>query len=1273
MTENVSNNQEQPPFFQGMMMDTLESMRGLINSISDPVFVKDANHCLVLVNDAECRFAGRAREEMIGKTDYDFFPKEQVDIFWQHDDIVLSTGQENVNEEMITDANGQVRTIVTKKTLFVDKSGKKFIVGIIREITYLKEIENKLREVTLHHEAVLDNIPDMAWLKDVQSRFIAVNKPFGRVCGWNPEDMVGKTDFDVWPRELAEKYRVDDKHVMESGERKCVEEPVNFPDGRIFWVETIKTPIRDTGGRVIGTAGIARDITSRKVMEEQLKNSREELEIRVKVRTAELAKSNDELHREIQNRKKIEAALRDSESVKAVVLNTVPQAIFLMRNRVIVYANEGARTIFGWQPEELMGKSVRLLYQSDEEYERIGRDSYPVMERLGHFMETVKCRRKDGKDIICGLNSATCKSWTEDKQIVVVYEDITEEREIKDKIQNVNRVFLNFVADPVTNINSLIKEAAQLLNADCAFYNCLEDNCFVSRGQWNAPVDLAPDANPRNHICTKVIERFPEGTVIIDNLDNSEYASIDPNIKKYGLKMYVGQLVQVAGVTRGVLCLLFTKEKEISESDKSLLAILASGITVEEKRRLVADELKETEGKLSLAFSRASVSMSISTVAEGLFIEVNDGFLDLLGHSRQEVIGKTSQELGMWVDLGQREELLNRLKQDSIVRNFETKIRSKDGLIHSCALWVSRLLLRETECLLIGMVDITARRQAEYDLSAREADLKAMNRELQNEIGERKRIEDIIKENERFLFSIFGSIQDGISVLDKNLNILQVNPTMEVWYKQGMPLLGKKCYEAYHGRNRPCDPEHCPTQLTLKDGIAHRDVVKEDHPDGTVAWIDLFSFPLIDQTTGQLRGAIEYVRNITSQKEGEDIREELNKELLKSNERLKKIALLDSLTGLYNYKFLEDVIEAEYHRARRYAHPLSLVMLDVDYFKSINDVYGYQFGDMVLKQIARLLKKMVRRYDLVIRSSGEEFIIVSPGIDQQQAILLGQRLLDAITLFNFGDKKHVIKVKLSIGVVSYPEDRINKGLDFINAADQILSKAKEAGGNRVYSSMDVRKRKDAGNTKAGKKVNVKHLEDKINKLTKRANQSLVEAIFAFAKTIEAKDHYTGSHGEQTVRFAIAIASALEVSKEEIELIRQAAILHDLGKVGVSEAILNKKGKLTKKEFDEIKKHPQIGADIIRPIQFLHEIVPYIFYHHEKWNGKGYPNGIKGEEIPLGARVIAIADAYQALTGDRPYRKAYSKKEAIEIIKKGAGIQFDPRIVSVFLKIIKDEK
>lgn len=424
--------------------------------------------------------------------------------------------------------------------------------------------------------------------------------------------------------------------------------------------------------------------------------------------------------------------------------------------------------------------------------------------------------------------------------------------------------------------------------------------------------------------------------------------------------------------------------------------------------------------------------------------------------------------------------------------------------------------------------------------------------------------------------------------------------------------------------------------------------------------------------TGELLALEGFIRDITHRKRSEEQMAVLTRDLIQTNKRLKQLALRDQQTGLFNHRYLTEVIEGEFDRARRYGNSLSAIMMDIDYFKSINDVYGHLFGDLVLTQFALQLKRLVRQYDIVIRYGGEEFLIISPGIDRNRAIFLARRLQDAVSLYNFGNKKHSVKLKLSIGVASFPEDKIGRGMELVEFTERILNRVKEGGGNRVFSSLDV-KREKPEEIKANESDNVVNLRDKIEKLNKRANRNLAEAIFAFARTIELKDHYTGTHVEQTVHIATELAKALNIPKYEMELIRQASMLHDFGKIGVPEKILLKKGKLTPQEYTEIKKHPKIAADILRPIHIFHALIPIILSHHERWDGKGYPDGLKGEEIPLGARIVAIADVYQALISRRPYHKAYSKAKATEIIKEGRGTQFDPHIVDVFLKILASKK
>jgi diguanylate cyclase (GGDEF)-like protein/PAS domain S-box-containing protein len=389
--------------------------------------------------------------------------------------------------------------------------------------------------------------------------------------------------------------------------------------------------------------------------------------------------------------------------------------------------------------------------------------------------------------------------------------------------------------------------------------------------------------------------------------------------------------------------------------------------------------------------------------------------------------------------------------------------------------------------------------------------------------------------------------------------------------------------------------------------------------------------------------------------------------LLKS---LKELTLKDEHTDLYNYRYLTQRLAVEVERAHRHVFPLSVLMIDIDYFKVFNDVYGHPYGDRILKEFAGCLKDLVRNVDIVTRYGGEEFVIVMPDTNKEGAMRFGQRLLDVIGkhIFDHEDKK--VRLKISIGLASLPEDGADTktAAGLINLADKALLNAKETGRNKLCTVKDIAQDSEVI-VGQDEKVNVNELKEKLSQMADRIDNSLFEAIQVFAKTIKSKDHYTGEHAENMVAIVVKIGEKLNLPSESIKNLEQATLLHDLGNIGVPESILQKKEKLTLEENEIIKRHPKIGAELIRPIHFLDRLLPLLLYHHERFDGLGYSAGLKGKDIPLGARIISIVDVYQALISDRPYRKAYSQQEALDVIRAGSGSQFDPDIVDVFMQVI----
>jgi len=361
------------------------------------------------------------------------------------------------------------------------------------------------------------------------------------------------------------------------------------------------------------------------------------------------------------------------------------------------------------------------------------------------------------------------------------------------------------------------------------------------------------------------------------------------------------------------------------------------------------------------------------------------------------------------------------------------------------------------------------------------------------------------------------------------------------------------------------------------------------------------------------------------------------------------MANTDGLTELYNHRQFHDRIDQEIARGSRFGTTFSLIMLDVDLFKAYNDIHGHLAGDEILRRIALSIRTSVRSLDTAFRYGGEEFAIILPEAQLSDAYKVAERIRKAIASKT---SSRATPITASLGIANWPVDGVTKA-EIISHADAALYRAKHTGRNRTCLSSEVAKTETLP-------VDVEH----------EAQPRALSIIYALAATVDAKDHYTYGHSKKVSDYAVALAEALGLSKDVIDTIRAAGLLHDVGKIAVPDSTLNKKGALNDEEWELIRAHPNLGIEILRHIIDLVSCIPVILHHHEHYDGKGYPSGLKGDNIPLESRILAIADAFDAITSPRPYRKQLSIQEALNELKRCAGTQFDPKLVDVFCKLIE---
>lgn len=501
------------------------------------------------------------------------------------------------------------------------------------------------------------------------------------------------------------------------------------------------------------------------------------------------------------------------------------------------------------------------------------------------------------------------------------------------------------------------------------------------------------------------------------------------------------------------------------------------------------------------------------------------------------------------------------------------------------------------------------------------------------DVSERREAQEALREAERCHRSIFENALYGIFQTTPEGQYLKANPALARIYGydtpdalvQGLRDITRQLY---------VDPERRRefVRLMQDHGVVSDFEAQIYRQDGTVIWIAEHARAVRD-ADGRLLFYEGSVQDITDRKALEAERERLLAEALERADH-------DPLTGLLNHRAFHKRFGEEATRAEREGTTLAVVMLDLDNFKFFNDAYGHAVGDDVLRRVAEALRAGCRSYDTLARFGGDEFALLMPGTTSEMATALATRLKTALEVVGYcpPGSEAAIPLTLSAGMAVYPADGQERH-QVLETADGRLIRTKAGGSDAQF---------------------LESLRSTL--LDSFQGFSMLDALVT---AVDNKDRYTRRHSEDVMCHALQIGHALGLDEGELRTIQVAALLHDVGKIGVPDRILRKPGHLTEEEFAAIRQHPMMGAVIVGAVAGFEDTLDAVRHHHERWDGGGYPFGLAGEDTPLIARIMAVADAFSAMTTDRPYRQGKHPDEARAILAAGAGSQWDPACVAAF--------
>jgi diguanylate cyclase (GGDEF)-like protein/PAS domain S-box-containing protein/putative nucleotidyltransferase with HDIG domain len=679
--------------------------------------------------------------------------------------------------------------------------------------------------------------------------------------------------------------------------------------------------------------------------------------------------------------------------------------------------------------------------------------------------------------------------------------------------------------------------------------------------------------------------------------------------------------------------------------------------------------VSEQDHSLLSAIVNASDDAILSKTLDGIITTWNPAAERMFGYTAQEIIGQPKTILFQPDRLQEEQAILDRLQRGFATDHFETVRLHKDGTLLHVSVTISPIKDEEGQVIGASTIarDITARKAAEQQLRASE-----------------ERSHRILESSPDCLTLLDGEgvllyMSEGGKCLMEIDDFVAFQQTdwLSLWKGEAQEA-AQRALEAARAGQTGRFQGLCPTTK------------------GIAKWWDVIVTSLRD-TGGSSPQLLLAARDITEQRNRDEqlkqnvaMMEQQNAELesqrvilLETNARLEDavarlegLATTDGLTGLKNHRAFQDRLKEEYDRAVRYNSPLALVLLNVDKFRQYNDTFGHPAGDEVLKQVAAILQSEVRITDIVARYGGEEFVLILPETDVEEARQLAERLRQALVAASW--EKEGITASFGVATLS---PMVLNATALLTDANKALFRSKHRGRNCVTHIVDAVEEETLDtHTLESFNALVQSLRAEqgewLASSSAQVKETLVQSynatIASWSRLLDLRDKETEGHSTRVTELMVQLLQRLGNSEQEVLFARWGARLHDIGKMGVPDHILHKPGPLTDEEWVIMRQHTTIAYEMLKSIEFMRSALDIPYCHHEKWDGSGYPRGLQGEEIPLTARLFAVVDVYDALTSDRPYRKAWSEEKVRAYLREQSGTHFDPQAVEAFLNMLQED-